>query len=59
MTEARNKYIIIIGCGRLGYFLANRLSRDGNSVVVIDANTNAFDALAADQFSGFRINGDN
>ncbi len=58
MTEVRNRYIIIIGCGRLGSFLANRLSNEGHSVVVIDTNPIAFDALTADQFSGFRIEGD-
>lgn len=58
MTEARNRYIIIIGCGRLGSFLANRLSNEGHSVVVVDVNPNAFDALTADHFSGFRVEGD-
>ena len=58
MAEAKNKYIIIIGCGRLGSFLANRLSNEGHSVVVIDVNSNAFDALITDQFSGFRVEGD-
>ena len=58
MTQAKNMYIIVIGCGRLGSFLANRLSNEGHSVVVIDVNSNAFDALTADQFSGFRVEGD-
>ena len=58
MAEERNRYIIIIGCGRLGSFLANRLSSEGDSVVVVDVNSNAFDALTADQFSGFKIEGD-
>jgi len=55
---AKNQYIIVIGCGRLGSFLANRLSSEGHSVVVIDVNPNAFDTLTADQFSGFRLEGD-
>lgn len=54
----QNLYIIIIGCGRLGSYLANRLSNQGHSVVVIDINPGAFEALAADQFSGFRVEGD-
>lgn len=54
MFKAR--YIIIIGCGRLGSYLANRLSRDGHSVVVIDQKEKAFSNLTAD-FSGFRIQG--
>lgn len=52
-----NRYIVIVGCGRLGSFLANQLSLAGNSVVVIDKNELAFSELSAD-FSGFRLNGD-
>jgi trk system potassium uptake protein TrkA len=58
MAEAKNLYIIIIGCGRLGSFLANKLSNEGHSIVVIDINVSSFDALAPDQFSGFRVEGD-
>ena len=58
MTSAEHLYIIIVGCGRLGSFLANRLSHEGHSVVVIDANADAFEMLAADQFSGFTVEGD-
>jgi trk system potassium uptake protein TrkA len=58
MTQVKDLYIIVVGCGRLGSFLANSLSNEGHSVVVIDANVNAFDALTADQFSGFRVEGD-
>lgn len=50
-------FIVIVGCGRLGSFLANRLSRDGHSVVVIDSNGEKFENLSA-EFSGFRIEGD-
>ncbi|MGD9825358.1 potassium channel family protein [Desulfobacter sp.] len=52
-----SKYIVVVGCGRLGSLLANRLSRDGNSVVVIDRVETTLDDLSPD-FSGFRINGD-
>lgn len=52
-----SKYIVVVGCGRLGSLLANRLSRDGNSVVVIDRVETVLDDLSPD-FSGFRINGD-
>jgi trk system potassium uptake protein TrkA len=52
-----NRYIIIVGCGRLGSYLANRLSHDGNSVVVIDKDETTFNNLSHD-FSGFRIGGD-
>jgi len=52
-----NRYIVIVGCGRLGSHLANQLSRDGNSVVVIDSDEATFNHLSPD-FSGFRVNGD-
>lgn len=52
-----SRYIVVVGCGRLGSYLANRLSRDGNSVVVIDRIETALADLSPD-FSGFRINGD-
>jgi trk system potassium uptake protein TrkA len=50
-------FIVIAGCGRLGAYLANKLSHDGHSVVVIDKNEAAFDALTG-EFSGFRFEGD-
>ncbi|RJP79769.1 MAG: TrkA family potassium uptake protein [Desulfobacteraceae bacterium] len=50
-------YIVIVGCGRLGSYLANQLSRVGHSVVVIDANEETFDDLSPG-FSGFRVVGD-
>jgi trk system potassium uptake protein len=52
-----NRYIVIVGCGRLGSRLANHLSRAGNAVVVIDRDERPFDDLSAD-FSGFRVHGD-
>lgn len=58
MAIAEHLYIVVVGCGRLGSFLANRLSNEGHSVVVIDVNASAFDMLTADQFSGFRVEGD-
>jgi len=57
-TKVKNsRYIVIVGCGRLGSHLANQLSRDGNSVVVIDRDEATFNDLSSD-FSGFRIEGD-
>ncbi|MBU2648635.1 TrkA family potassium uptake protein [bacterium] len=50
-------YIIIVGCGRVGFHLANRFSRDGHSVVVIDKNAITFNDLSS-EFSGFKIEGD-
>jgi trk system potassium uptake protein TrkA len=53
----KNRYIVIVGCGRLGSYLANRLSHEGNSVVIIDKDEATFNNLSHD-FSGFRIDGD-
>jgi len=50
-------YIVIVGCGRYGALLANRLSYLGHSVVIIDRRENAFKALSA-EFSGFTLTGD-
>jgi trk/ktr system potassium uptake protein len=50
-------YIVIVGCGRVGSYLADRLSHTGHSVVVIDADEDTFNDLSPD-FSGFRIVGD-
>jgi trk system potassium uptake protein TrkA len=50
-------YIVIVGCGRLGSYLANALSRAGRSVVVVDRSEDAFAGLAP-EFSGFRVAGD-
>jgi trk system potassium uptake protein TrkA len=52
-----SQYVIIVGCGRLGSLLANRLSSLGSSVVVIDREQTAFDNLST-EFSGFRVVGD-
>ena len=52
-----SKYIIVVGCGRLGSILASRLSSQGDSVVVIDPNEDSFRNLSSD-FSGFQIVGD-
>jgi trk system potassium uptake protein len=51
------KYIILVGCGRLGSLLANRFSLKGHSLVVIDLLPEAFEQLSSD-FSGFTIEGD-
>ncbi|MFZ5587707.1 MAG: potassium channel family protein [Thermodesulfobacteriota bacterium] len=54
---AKNLFIVIVGCGRLGSYLANGLSRAGHGVVVIDRRPEAFDLLSA-EFSGFKVVGD-
>ncbi len=50
-------YVVVTGCGRLGSHLANRLSRDGHSVVAIDVDERAFAGLSH-EFGGFRVHGD-
>jgi trk system potassium uptake protein len=52
-----SKYIIVIGCGRLGSLLSTQLSQAGHSVVVIDKNEASFRKLSV-QFSGFTIQND-
>lgn len=52
-----SNYIIIIGCGRLGAHLADRMSKAGDSVVIIDRDKNSFIRLSQD-FSGFTIEGE-
>ena len=55
--EPRENYVVIVGCGRLGAHLAERINGRGSSVVVIDTNPDAFRSLPPD-FSGFTIEGD-
>ncbi|MDR2091578.1 MAG: TrkA family potassium uptake protein [Clostridiales bacterium] len=50
-------YTIIIGCGRLGAGLANNLSDDGRSVLVVDKDNDAFKRLSP-SFGGLTLNGD-
>jgi trk system potassium uptake protein TrkA len=57
MDMPRNKYIVVVGCGRLGSLLASQLSALGASVVVIDQDESSFDNLST-EFSGFQITGD-
>ena len=49
-------HVVIGGCGRVGSQLANTLSADGHSVVVIDKDARAFRRLDAD-FSGRTLSG--
>jgi trk system potassium uptake protein TrkA len=51
------KNFLIVGCGRFGSFLANRLSAEGNNVIIIDISPDAFNALSP-EFSGFALEGD-
>lgn len=52
-----DKYIIIVGCGRLGAHLANLLFESGKSVVIVDMKPSAFRRLA-ESFGGFALEAD-
>ena len=49
-------YIIIAGCGKVGSGLANKLSREGHDVVIIDFNEEAFISIEP-EFTGLKIVG--
>lgn len=49
--------VIVVGCGRVGAGLAERLAREGNEVTIIDLNTHAFNRLESD-FPGQAIRAD-
>lgn len=49
-------YIIIAGCGKVGFGLASKLSREGHDVVVIDSDESSFMRLDND-FGGLRVVG--
>lgn len=57
MKDPKSKLAVIIGCGRLGSYIANSLSPAGHDVVVVDNREEAFEALSS-EFSGFSIEGD-
>ncbi|PNR94141.1 NAD(P)-binding protein [Petrotoga sp. 9PWA.NaAc.5.4] len=52
MRDRKTKFIIIIGCGRLGSELAIKLSKNHN-VVVIDKDETSFERLTKRNFIGF------
>jgi trk system potassium uptake protein TrkA len=49
-------HVVIMGCGRLGSTLANKLDARGHSVAVIDQNADAFRRLGA-EFNGITVTG--
>lgn len=57
MAAGEKYYIIVVGSGLLGSYLAGRLSQEGHAVVVIDIRPDALESLPA-EYSGFRIEGD-
>lgn len=54
---SKSKYVIVVGCGRLGRLLAEYLSHQGDSVVAVDRDESVFEKLSPD-FTGFRLQGD-
>jgi len=52
----RTLHVVIMGCGRLGSTLAQKLDGRGHSVAVIDQNADAFRRLPA-EFSGTTVTG--
>ena len=49
--------VVIVGCGRVGAGLAERMSREGHRVTVVDIDTHAFRRLEPD-FPGQALRGD-
>ncbi|GIE27144.1 Trk system potassium uptake protein TrkA [Actinoplanes italicus] len=49
-------HVVIMGCGRLGSTLAQKLDAQGHQVVVIDRDADAFRRLG-DNFGGITVNG--
>lgn len=56
-SKKQKNYTIIVGCGRLGASIANGLSNEGDNVLIIDRNSNAFRRLASN-FGGLSVVGD-
>src|SRR5688572_17486734 len=48
--------ILIVGCGRTGSRLANRLSREGHKIAILDENREAFTRLDS-HFDGITYQG--
>ena len=61
MSILKNKkqadYTIIVGCGRLGANLANTLSEEGENVLILDREMEAFGMLSP-YFGGLTVEGD-
>ena len=55
-TLLRNK-TLIIGCGRLGASIANKVSKEGKNLLIIDQSRQSFESLD-DSFSGYEVVGD-
>jgi len=49
-------YVVIIGCGRLGSFMAREFSNEGHDVAIVDSDRDRLDVLGKG-FNGNRILG--
>ena len=56
-TRKIDGYTIIVGCGRLGAMLANAISDNGENVLIIDKQSEAFRKLSP-SFGGIALTGD-
>lgn len=52
----RNK-TLVIGCGRLGSSIANKISKEGKNLLIVDQSRQSFERLS-ESFSGYTIVGD-
>lgn len=50
----QDDFAVVVGCGRLGSHIANQLSKEGWSVVLIDKKERSFDNISS-EFSGFTV----
>ncbi|OHB64549.1 MAG: hypothetical protein A2Y77_14110 [Planctomycetes bacterium RBG_13_62_9] len=57
MNTGKGLFIIVVGCGRLGSYLADKFSGAGAGVVVVDREERAFESLST-EFGGFKVEGD-
>ena len=55
--KKKSSYTIIVGCGRLGANLANTLSEEGESVLILDKSKDSFRKLSP-SFGGLAMEGD-
>lgn len=56
MTSGSSLLVVIVGCGRMGSFLADRLSGKEHRVIVVDSREAALQKLSI-EFSGRRVLG--
>jgi len=50
-------FVLILGCGRMGRYIAETLFASGNDVSIVDVKRSALDNLS-DSFAGFALNED-